>query len=381
MWTGAATAAIVMLSGCTRPEPASEAPVSAPATEQREFGRTADGGIVKLYTLKNSHGVEARIMNYGATIVSLSTPDRSGQLRDIVLGFDTFEEYAEKNTPFFGVVVGRYGNRIARGRFSLDGREYTLAVNDPPNHLHGGLRGFDKVLWTGEAFDGPDGPSVRLEYVSPDGDQGYPGRLTATVVYSLNEQNELRIAYSASTDKKTVVNLTNHTYFNLAGEGDILGHEVVIEADRFTPTDRTLIPTGVLQPVAGTPFDFTTSMTVGARIDAQDEQLRFAGGYDHNFVLRAGGAGALTRAARVRDPRSGRVLEVRTMEPGVQFYTGNFLDGTITGKQGRVYARRSGLCLETQHFPDSPNQPTFPTTTLEPGQKYETTTIFAFTTD
>jgi aldose 1-epimerase len=331
---------------------------------------------VDLYTLTNARGIQVRITNYGATVVSITTPDRSGTLGDIVLGFDTFDRY-KTNGSFLGVVVGRYGNRIARGRFSLDGTEYTLATNNGPNHLHGGLRGFDKVVWTARAVDTAEGPSVQLEYLSRDGEEGYPGNLSATVVYTLTDQDELRIDYSATTDQKTVVNLTNHSYFNLAGSGDILAHEVEINADRFTPVDGTLIPTGVLQPVEGTPFDFRRATPIGARIDQPDAQLRFGGGYDHNFVLNREGAG-VSLAARVTDPSSGRILEVRTTEPGVQFYTGNFLDGTIQGKGGQVYQKRAGFCLETQHFPDSPNHPTFPSTVLEPGQRYETTTVFAF---
>jgi aldose 1-epimerase len=331
---------------------------------------------VDLYTLTNAHGIEVRITNYGATVVSIQTPDRNGAMADIVLGFDDFERY-KTNTSFLGVVVGRYGNRIAKGRFSLDGMEYTLATNNGPNHLHGGLKGFDKAVWTARSVETADGPSVELEYLSKDGEEGYPGNLSAKVVYTLTGDDELRIDYSATTDRKTVVNLTNHSYFNLAGAGDILAHEVEINADRFTPVDATLIPTGVLQPVEGTPFDFRRPAPIGARIDQPDEQLGFGGGYDHNFVVNREGEG-LSLAARVTDPASGRMLEVRTTEPGVQFYTGNFLNGTIRGKGGQLYQRRAGFCLETQHFPDSPNHPTFPSTVLEPRQRYETTTVFAF---
>jgi aldose 1-epimerase len=273
--------------------------------------------------------------------------------------------------------VGRYGNRIAKGRFSLDGQAYTLAKNNGENHLHGGVNGFDKKLWTPRVLESAAGPSLQLTYVSPDGEEGYPGTLTATVIYTLSAANELSIAYSATTDRKTVVNLTNHSYFNLAGTGDILSHEVTIDADRFTPVDQTLIPTGELRPVAGTPFDFTRPAPVGARLEQQDEQLRFGNGYDHNWVLNHA-PGAMALAARVTEASSGRVLEVSTTEPGVQFYTGNFLDGTVVGKGGRAYGRRTGLCLETQHFPDSPNHPSFPTTVLEPGQAYASRTVFAF---
>jgi aldose 1-epimerase len=366
-----------VIAGCAQPEaPPAEPAAPGSSIAQQPFGTTDDGAAVDLYTLTNAHGIEVRITNYGATVVSILTPDRNGAMADIVLGFDDFERY-KTNTSFLGVVVGRYGNRIAKGRFSLDGTEYTLATNNGPNHLHGGLKGFDKAVWTARSVDTAEGPSVELEYLSQDGEEGYPGNLSAKVVYTLTDDDELRIDYSATTDKKTVVNLTNHSYFNLAGSGDILAHEVEIDADRFTPVDATLIPTGALQPVEGTPFDFRRATPIGARIDQPDEQLGFGGGYDHNFVLNREGEG-LSLAARVTDPASGRWLEVRTTEPGVQFYTGNFLDGTIRGKGGQMYQKRAGFCLETQHFPDSPNHPTFPSTVLEPGQRYETTTVFAF---
>jgi aldose 1-epimerase len=334
-----------------------------------------NGQTIHTFTLKNASGVEARLSTLGAALLSLSAPDRQGRFEDIVLGFDTIDGWA-KNNPFFNVIVGRYGNRIAGGRFAIDGTSYTLAKNDGPNHLHGGMKGFDKVVWTGTPIASPDGPSVRFEYVSKDGEEGYPGTLTASVTYTLTADNQLRLTYAATTDKKTVVNLTNHSYFNLGGTSDILGHQMMINADRFTPVDKTLIPTGELRAVAGTPFDFRQATAIGARIDADDEQLRFGRGYDHNWVLNGSG-GSLSLAARVVEPTSGRVLEVLTTEPGVQFYTGNFLDGTITGKGGKVYGRRAGFCLETQHFPDSPNQPSFPSTLLEPGRRYETTTVFA----
>jgi aldose 1-epimerase len=355
-----------------------EAPMPSGFVRQ-SFGTTPDGQAVDLYTLTNQHDMEVRITNYGAIIVSIRTPDRAGQIGDVVLGFDTLDGYLH-NTPFFGAVVGRYGNRIAKGRFSLDGVEHTLATNDGENHLHGGVKGFDKAVWTASEAESPDGPSLQLEYVSADGEEGYPGTLTARVVYTLTADDTLRIEYSATTDKATVVNLTNHSYFNLSGSGDILGDELMIAASRFTPVDAGLIPTGELRSVTGTPFDFTTPTAIGARIDADDEQIRLGGGYDHNFVLDKE-PGVLGLAARVHDPASGRVLEVRTTEPGVQFYTGNFLDGTLTGKGGVAYPRRSGFCLETQHFPDSPNHPDFPSTVLEPGQRYETTTVFAFSVE
>ena len=327
-----------------------------------------------LYTI-NSNGVEAAITTYGARVVSLKTPDRTGAFGDVVLGFDTLAGY-ESDNPFFGAVVGRYGNRIAKGRFTLNGKEYKLATNNGPNALHGGLKGFDKVVWTAQQ-SGPAG--VKLTYLSKDGEEGYPGNLTATVEYTLTDANELKIGYTVTTDKDTVFNITNHSYFNLAGEGsgDILGHKFTLHADRFTPVDSTLIPTGELKAVAGTPFDFRQPHTIGERIDANDEQIKFGGGYDHNFVLN-GNMGTLRLAARLEDPKSGRVMEVTTTEPGLQFYTGNFLDGSIKGKGGKTYKRRGALCLETQHFPDSPNKPGFPTTTLKARQTYQSTTVFKF---
>jgi aldose 1-epimerase len=360
--------------GCGNP-PAVDSPGPRGTIRRDLFGTTADGQRVDVFTLTNTNGVVARLSSLGATLVSWTAPDREGRMADVVLGYETFEGWTN-NAPFFGVIVGRYGNRIAKGQFALDGTTYTLARNNAPNHLHGGVKGFDKVVWTATEIQRPEGPSVQFEYVSRDGEEGYPGTLRASVVYTLTDRNELRIAYSATTDRKTVVNLTNHTYFNLAGSGDILGHSLTLAADRFTPVDSTLIPTGELRPVAGSPFDFRQATPIGARIDAADEQLRFGGGYDHNFVLNRQSSD-LTLAARAVDPASGRVLEVRTTEPGVQFYTGNFLDGTIVGKGGQRYARRTGFCLETQHFPDSPNQPSFPTTVLEPGQTYQSTTVFA----
>jgi aldose 1-epimerase len=346
--------------------------------KKQPFGKTADGRDIDLYTLTNKNGVEVGIMTQGGTVVSIRVPDRNGKFGDVALGFDSLDGYL-KGTSFLGVLVGRYGNRIAKGRFKLDGVEYKLAVNNGENHLHGGLKGFDKAVWN--ARDVSEGPTPRLEltYLSKDGEEGYPGNLAVTVVYSLSEANELRIDYSATTDKDTVVNLTNHTYFNLAGagEGDILGHELTLYADRFTPVDKGLIPTGELRSVEGTPFDFRKPTPIGARIDAKNEQIQFGGGYDHNFVLNSGG-GSLALAARVDEPKTGRVLEVLTTEPGVQFYTGNSLDGTAVGKGGKVYQRRSGFCLETQHFPDSPNHPKFPSTVLKPGEKYQTTTVYRF---
>jgi aldose 1-epimerase len=337
------------------------------------FG-SLSGQPVDIFTLRNAHGIEVKAISFGAVITSIVTPDRTGTRGDITLGFDTFDEYL-KNTPFFGALVGRYGNRIAKAGFTLDGHTYSLAANNGPNHLHGGLKGFDKVLWKGEMANGK--AAVTFSRRSPDGEEGYPGNLDVRVTYTLTDQDELVVDYHAVTDKATPINLTQHTYFNLSGDGDILGHQLMIDADRYTPVDATLIPTGQLAPVAGTPFDFRKPTAIGARIDQSDPQLKNGNGYDHNWVLNKKGQGRQL-AARVVDPRSGRTLEVSTTEPGVQFYTGNFLDGTVKGKGGRAYARRSGLCLETQHFPDSPNQPAFPSTILRPGQEFKSETGFKF---
>lgn len=346
-----------------------------PQIQKQDFGKTADQEPVELYTLTNAKGAEAKIMTYGGIVTSLKVPDRNGKLGDVVLGFDNLESYL-KGHPFFGALVGRYGNRIARGQFSLNGKTYTLARNNDPNHLHGGIKGFDKVVWKAKELKSPNGAALSLSYVSKDGEEGYPGNLSVTVVYTLTNANELKIAYTATTDKETVVNLTHHSYFNLAGAGDILKHELMIAANRFTPVDQTLIPTGELRSVKGTPMDFTKPFAIGARIEQQDEQLKFGKGYDHNWVLNSS-QGKLALAARVSEPVSGRIMEVFTTEPGIQFYTGNFLDN-ISGKGGQVYQQRYGFCLETQHFPDSPNQPKFPSTTLKPGQKYATTTTYRF---
>jgi aldose 1-epimerase len=318
-------------------------------------------------------------MSHGAAIVSLRVPDRAGNLDDIVLGFDSLEGYLG-HTHYFGAIVGRYANRIARGRFELDGSRYRLSVNDEPHHLHGGTRGFDRVVWECEPFRHDRGEGLALRHTSPDGDQGYPGTLNVDLRYLLNDSNELQVDYLATTDKPTPVNLTQHSYFNLlgAGKGDILGHQLRIDADAYTPVDCTLIPTGKVLPVAGTPFDFRAAVAIGARIGDPDPQLEYAGGYDHNFVLRRGGTGLLS-AARVVEPASGRTLDVFTTEPGLQLYSGNQLDG-IAGRGGRRYGRRSGFCLETQHFPDSPNRPEFPSTILNPGEEYLSRTVFAFGT-
>jgi len=351
---------------------------SAHGVQQQPFG-TRDGRPVNLYTLTNSHGVEVRVMNYGGIILSIRVPDRTGQLADIVLGHETMEGYIP-NPPYLGAIVGRYANRIANGKFTLDGKTYTLPQNDGPNTLHGGLdKAFNKVVWDGEPLKGKTG--VAFSYLSKDGEEGFPGNLKVKVTYTLTDANALVIDYEATTDKATPINLSQHSYFNLAGEGngDILNHEVMLNADRFTPVDKNLIPTGELRPVKGTPLDFTTSTRVGARIDGNYDQLTLAHGYDHNWIInRNSDDKGLVLAARVYEPTTGRVLEVSTTQPAVQFYTGNFLDGTVTGKQGHVYKRRYGLCLETQHYPDSPNHPDFPTTILKPGETFRSKTVFKF---
>jgi aldose 1-epimerase len=345
------------------------------AVTKAAFGTTPDGTAVDIYTLK-TEGIEARIMTYGARVVSIKTPDRDGKVADVVLGYSALDGYLEDKTTYFGAIVGRYGNRIAFGKFSIDGHQYQVPINNNANSLHGGTVGFDKLVWQAHAV--ADG--VEMTLVSKDGDQGYPGTLTVHVRYTIHH-GALRIDYSVSTDKTTVVNLTNHAYFNLAGDGKgtILGEELTLPADQYTPVDSGLIPTGVLAPVEGTPFDFRKSTVIGARIHDNNEQLKIAGGYDHNWVLR-GKNGELKTAARVYDPGSGRVLTVTTTEPGVQFYSGNFLDGTKFGAAKEGHVKNSGLCLETQHYPDSPNHPAFPTTLLKPGEVKHSTTTFTFTT-
>jgi aldose 1-epimerase len=345
------------------------------------LGKTKEGQAVDLYTFANANGLEVRAMTYGGIIASLKVPDRSGKLDDVALGFDSLDGYLAGH-PYFGAIIGRYGNRIGKAKFTLDGVEYKLAANNGPNHLHGGIKGFDKVVWQAEPFDKKDSVGVVLTYTSPDGEEGYPGNLTVKVTYTLTDKNELIFDYHATTDKATPVNLTNHTYFNLAGPGrrDILGHDMMLNADHTTPTDSTLIPTGEIRSVAGTPFDFRKPTPIGARIDADDEQIKYGPGYDHNYVLNRKGEG-LALAARLVEPTTGRVMEVHTTEPGVQFYTGNFLDGTLTGKGGHVYKRRFGFCLETQHFPDSPNKPSFPSTILRPGKTYTSRTVYSFSVE
>jgi aldose 1-epimerase len=337
-----------------------------------------NGKAIEVFTLTNSSGVEVKALTFGGVISSWRVPDRTGQMADIVLGFDDPTAYIKGNTPFFGALVGRYANRIGKAQFALDGKTYKLAANNGPNHLHGGNVGFDKVLWDGEPLKVKDGAGVAFSRTSPDGEEGYPGTLKVRVTYTLTNANELVIAYEATTDKATLVNLTSHSYFNLAGQGtgDVLAHEMRINADRYTPVDDTLIPTGELAPVDNTPFDFRKPTAIGARIVSEHPQIGIGRGYDHNWVLARSAAG-LSLAAEVFEPKSGRTLTVTTTEPGMQLYTGNFLDGTITGKEGKVYRQRFGFCLETQHFPDSPNRPTFPTTILRPGTKYTSTTVFA----
>ena len=356
--------------------------MSAEPPKAESFGKTPDGTPVEVFTLVNKNGVKLRAMTYGAIVLSLETPDSKGRSADIVLGYNTLAEYI-KDTPYFGAIVGRYGNRIASGKFSLDEKDYTLATNNEPGgikcSLHGGLKGFDKVVWRGEALVHEGAQGVKFSYTSKDGEEGYPGNLNVSVTYLLTDQNEWRIDYEATTDKATPVNITQHSYFNLKGEGngDILDHEMTFEASKFTPVTLGLIPTGELRPVKGTPFDFTTAHSIGARVNAEDEQMKFGGGYDHNWVL-DNQSGKLARAATVHEPTTGRMLEVLTTEPGLQFYCGNFLDGKLTGKSGKPYQFRNGFCLETQHYPDSPNQPVFPSTILRPGKTWHSTTVYKF---
>jgi aldose 1-epimerase len=366
--------ALVVLPACE--------PQGAPMSQTvatRPFGTTPDGAAVDLFTLTNANGIEVRAMTYGGIILSLRTPDREGVLGDIVLGFDQLQPYLD-GTPYFGSIIGRYGNRIGGAQFSLDGETFALEANDGDNHLHGGGIGFDKVVWDGEAFENEAGVGVVFRYTSPDGEEGYPGNLAVEVTYTLTGEDELIVDYFATTDKPTPVNLTQHSYFNLkdAGASDILGHELTIAADGFTPVDASLIPTGEIAPVEGTPFDFTDPHTIGERIEADHPQIGLGGGYDHNWVLSGTQMDGMTLAARVHEPTTGRTMEILTTEPGIQFYSGNFLDGTLTGKGGVVYQHRAGFCLETQHYPDSPNKPGFPSTIVRPGDEYRTRTVFRF---
>jgi len=365
--------ASLLLWQCTADKPA----VSA---ERETFGTLPDGTEVSLYTLTNAGGMQVKITNYGGIITHLFVPDKEGQLDDVVLGYDNLEGYVTAN-PYFGAIIGRYGNRIAKARFTLDGREYELAANNGVNHLHGGLKGFDKVVWAATPYVEKDAAVLELTYVSADMEEGYPGKLDVTVNYSLTNADELIIEYIATTDKPTICNLTNHTYFNLKDGGVTpqLDHILQIDADQYTPVDAGLIPTGEFAAVEGTPFDFRQPTAIGARIDQQHEQISVGGGYDHNYVLN-GESGELRLVCTVYEENSGRVMEVYTKEPGVQFYSGNFLDGSITGKNGAVYEKRHGFCLETQHYPDSPNQPNFPSVVLNPGETYDTMTIYKFLT-
>jgi aldose 1-epimerase len=383
--------AVISICGCEKKdstvkqqkaEPAAKQAVKQAAKEIREmsanrepFGKSPEGRQVDLYTLTNISGIRARIISFGAILVSLEVPDRNGNLADVTLGFDKLDGYLGVH-PYFGATVGRYANRIGKAKFTLDGVVYKLAANDGENHLHGGIKRFDKVVWMLEDIGvTDDGAMVKMSYISEDGQEGYPGNLACSVKYTLTKDDKLKISFEAETDKKTIVNLTNHSYFNLAGQGtgDILGHELTLSADKYTVVDAGLIPTGENRNVKGTPMDFTTPMTIGSRIS------QVKGGYDHNYVLNSGG-GKLALAAKVYEPKSGRIMEIHTDQPGIQFYTGNFLDGSITGKGGKVYKKHYGFCLETQHFPDSPNKPGFPSVVLRPGQEYKTETVLRFYT-
>jgi aldose 1-epimerase len=381
IWAILVSAAVLFyISGCNKKETTVKDPQAKETNQmsvnKESFGQTPDGKQIFLYTLTNANGLRARIMNYGAILVSLEVPDKDGNISDVTLGYDTLDGYIKNNSPYFGATVGRYANRIGGAKFTLNGVEYKLAANDGNNHLHGGIKGFDKVVWTADdlSADGEEA-KVKLSYVSEDGEEGYPGNLACSITYSLTNNDELKLNYKAETDKTTIVNLTHHSYFNLAGQGngDILNHVLMIDADNYTPVDEGLIPTGEIKSVKGTPMDFTTPMAIGSRID------QVPGGYDHNYVLNSGG-GTMALCARVSEPTTGRIMEVYSLEPGIQFYSGNFLDGSITGKDGKVYKKHYGFCLETQHFPDSPNKPDFPSVILNPGRKYTTETIYKFYT-
>ncbi|MCC5904320.1 MAG: galactose mutarotase [Halomonas sp.] len=381
-----ASIAILMISTA---QAQSETAVSSDAESsgvKSVFGHLPDGRQVDVYRFTNANGIELQVTNYGGIILSLKTPNLAGEFDDIALGFDSLEaylsdEYRQAN-PYFGAIIGRYGNRIANGQFSLNGEQYTLATNDGSNHLHGGQQGFDRVLWQAEPFDNDIGSGLVLRYTSEDGEEGYPGRLETEVTYTLTDNDELMVDYRAVTDKATPINLTQHSYFNLKGEGNdtILDHQLMINAAAFTPVNESLIPTGEIRSVEGTPFDFTQATPIGERIDQENEQLAFGGGYDHNFALERGDASSneLVLAAKVWEPQSGRAVEITTTEPAIQFYSGNFLAGDLIGKQGQAYQHRSGFALETQHYPDSPNQGTFPSTVLEPGATYRSRTVYRF---
>lgn len=379
-------AALVVIAACGPRQQGSETESADTLSAKLDvdpanFDKTVEGKQVGLYVLENQSGVKIAITNYGGRIVSILVPDKEGNFENINFGFGSIDEYLNAEEQFFGALIGRYGNRIAKGRFSLDGETYSLAINNEPNHLHGGPKGYFDVVW--DVVES-DSATLKLNYLSPDMEEGYPGNLDITVTYSLNNDNELQIDYEATTDKKTVVNLTNHAYFNLAGEGSgesINDHRLMINADHFTPVDSTLIPTGELRPVEGTPFDFRTAKPIGEDLDEENQQLEYGAGYDHNWALNKDEQGAMSLAARVREPESGRVMEVFTKEPGLQFYGGNFLAGQNTGISGVPYDYRTGFCLETQHFPDSPNQPDFPAVTLSPGETYQTSTIYKFSVE
>ncbi|SPM32335.1 Galactose mutarotase or related enzyme [Mycobacterium rhizamassiliense] len=372
-------AGVAGLAACSHTTTTSAEP---PSIASEPFGQV-DGTPVTRYTLTNGHGMRVRILTYGGIIQSIEVPDRTGHVDNVVLGFPTLDGYLNNTgsaKTYFGAIVGRYGNRIAKGAFSLNGNEFHLPINNNGNSLHGGTAGLDTKVWRASQQNDGDGAGLKLQYVSPAGEMGYPGTLTIAVTYTLNQKNELRIDYHATTDAPTVVNLTNHSYFNLAGEDtlDVYGQKLTIHADNYTPTDPTQIPTGQIAPVKGTPFDFTSSTAIGAHINANDPQLLLAHGYDHNWVINRGDNTGLVEAARAEDPQTGRSLTVSTTEPGVQFYTSNFIDGAFTGTSGHIYRQGAGFTMETQHYPDSPNHPNFPTTTLNPGQTYDSTTVFAF---
>ena len=371
-----AGAALVLLSIAAIGQAQTAAAIKGARVDRSNFGKTKDGVAVDLYTLTNSQGMTAKVITYGALLTELHVADRTGSFKDVVLGFKTMEQY-EGEHPYFGGTIGRVGNRIAKGKFKLNGQEYTLATNNGPNHLHGGVKGFDKRVWRSQIVPATDGVAVKFTYVSADMEEGYPGALTATVTYTLTNRNELRLDYTATADKTTILNLTNHSYFNLAGDGqgDILGHELMLMADRFTPVDDTLIPTGEIASVRGTVMDFTRFTPIGSRIAQVPGPAPV--GYDHNYVLNHGG-GVLAMSATVREPGSGRIMDVLTSEPGVQFYTGNFLDGSTTGKAGVAYKKHFGFCLETQHFPDSINHPNFPPILLQPDRTFKSTTVYRF---
>ncbi|ULC58031.1 galactose mutarotase [Flaviramulus sp. BrNp1-15] len=348
--------------------------------EKSEFGKTEDGTAIEQYTLINANGVEMNVITYGGRITSLKVPNKEGKLENVVLGFDNIEDY-QKDNPFFGALIGRFGNRIAKGKFTLEGVEYTLATNDGSNHLHGGVNGFDRVVWTATPIEGKENSSLKLTYMSKDGEEGYPGNLNVSVIYKLTKDNAVEVTYEATTDKATVLNLTQHAYFNLTGDfsKDILNHDVVIDADAYLPVDATLIPTGEIRKVEGTPFDFNSAKKIGKEINVDNEQLKRGQGYDHCWVLN-GEKGNMRFVASAYDETSGRFMEILSEEPAIQFYTGNFLDGTLPMPNGGNYDHRTGFCLETQHYPDSPNQKDFPSTVLKPGETYSTKTIFKFST-